>query len=123
MTPKQKAILSKYRRRLKTAFADALTTMTEPGHQRDWFVSYLSDVLATCNELRAKTVNGKRLSSLLSKSPSGVIRRLIRNTCNRDRKTRSRWAAALVAAYNAGVSPEKLGPWLRQGGGVSGRAR
>jgi hypothetical protein len=123
MTPKQQTILSKYRRRLQTVFDDALATMTEPGHARNWFVPYLREVLAAYNELRAKTVNGKRLSSVFSKNPRHAIQKLIGKTSNRDRKTRSRWAAALVAAYNAGVSPEKLGPWLRRGGGVSGRAR
>lgn len=123
MTPRQKEILLKYRSRLKSNFADALATMTEPGHARTWFVPYLCAVLATYNELKGKTVNGKRLSSLISKSSAGAIRKLIGKTCNRDRKTRSRWAAAVDAAYNAGVTPEKLGPWLRQGGGVSGRAR
>jgi hypothetical protein len=123
MTQKQKEHLSEYRRRLKTAFADALAKMTEPGHARNWFVPYLCKVLATYNESRTKTVDGKRLSSVISKNPRRAIRKLIGKTSNRDRKTRSRWAGALVGAYSAGVSPEKLGPWLRQGGGVSGRAR
>jgi hypothetical protein len=123
MTPKQKETLSKYRGRLKTAFAHALATMTEPGHARNWFVPYLSEVLATYNEIRTKSVDGKRLSSVVSKSSRRAIRKLISKSSNRDRKTRSRWAAALDAAYKAGVPPEKLGRWFRQGGGLSGRAR
>jgi hypothetical protein len=122
MTRKQRARLSKYRRQLETVFADGLTEMSEPGHARIWFVPYLRAVLATYIESRTRTVNGKRLSSLLSKNPRRAIRKLIKDTSNRDRKTISRWAAALDAAFSAGVSPEKLGPWLRRGGGVSGRA-
>ena len=122
-TRRQEKILSKYRRRLKTAFADGVIKMSKPGHARTWFIPYLRSVLATYIESRARTVNGKRLSSLISKSSRGALRNLIGETCNRDRKTRSRWATALDAAYNAGVQPDQLERWLRRGGGVSGRAR
>ena len=123
MTQKQKETLSKYRRRLQTVFNDALATMTETGHARTWFVPYLAEVLAAYIEARTKKVEGKRLSSVISKNSRRAIRKLINKSSNRDRKTRSRWAAAVDAAFSAGVTPEKLGPWLRDGGGVSGRAR
>src|SRR5450759_788312 len=113
MTQRQKEILSKYRHQLKTVFADGVTKMSEPGHARTWFVTYLRAVLATYIDSRTRTVNGKRLSSVLSKNPRRAIQKLIKNTSNRDRKTRSRWAAALDAAYGAGVPPEKLERWFR----------
>ena len=123
MTPRQKEILSKYRHQLKTVFADGVTKMSEPGHARTWFVTYLRAVLATYIDSRTRTVNGKRLSSVLSKNPRRAIQKLIKNTSNRDRKTRSRWAVALDAAYNADVQPDQLERWFRDGGGVSGRVR
>ena len=121
-TAKQQARLSKYHHQLEVVFADGLKKMSEPGHARTWFVPYLRAVLATYIQTRTRTVNGKRLSSLISRSPRGAFQKLIKNTSNRDRKTRSRWAAALDAAYNAGVQPNQLERWLRLGGGVSGRA-
>lgn len=122
MTPKQKENLSEYRRKLKLAFTDALATMTEPGRARNWLYSYLREVLAAYLETTTRNVDGKRLSSVISKNPRRAIQKLIAKSSNRDRKTRSRWAAALDNAYKAGVPPEKLERWFRNGGGVSGRA-
>ena len=122
-TQKQREILTEYYRRLKKTFSSALATMTEPGHNRTWLIPYLADVLAAYLETKNKKVDGKRLSSVISKNPRRAIQKLIAKSSNRDRKTRSRWAAALDNAYKTGVPPEKLESWFRRGGGVSGRAR
>jgi len=123
MTPKQTEILAKHRSRLQTSFADALTALTTPGQARGWFIRYLGDILATYTKLRARRVNGSRLSNVVAKGSRGAIKKLINKTCNRDRRTKSRWAAAVHAAYKAGIAPDEFADWLAKGGGVSGRAR
>jgi len=66
---------------------------------------------------------GDAVGLFLNNCAEFAIQKLIAKSSNRDRKTRSRWAAALDNAYKAGIPPEKLERWFRDGGGVSGRAR
>jgi hypothetical protein len=69
-----------------------------------------------------QTVNGRALSRALGKNPRDALFKLLK-TGKRDSKTRSRWAAALANAHKSDVSPKELPKWLKNGGGVAGRAR
>ncbi len=121
MTPAQRQALRPYRKKLQQALAEAAATATTPGNARTWFVPYLAAVLTTYRKLTRQSVNGKTLSKAVAKNPRNAFFKLLKSS-NRDPKTRSRWAAALVHAYESNVSPEQLSKWLKKGGGVSGRA-
>jgi hypothetical protein len=122
MTPAKKKVLSRYRKKLRLALAEAAPTATTPGKARTWFVPYLAAVLRVYRKLTSQTVEGRVLSRALAKNPRDAIFKLLK-TSKRDSKTRSRWAAALANAHKSDVSPEELAKWLKKGGGVAGRAR
>lgn len=108
---------------LQKVFADSVLLATVKGRARTWQVPYLQAVQETFEDLRQQRVGGVRVSQGLAASRLGAILALIKQSSNRDRRTRSRWAAAVHAAHRAGVSPSELPKWLSEGGGVSGRAR
>jgi len=122
MTSEQRLAIRPYREALKHSFSDALLRAGEPGQARIWFVPFLAKALGTFYELRQRRIDGRRLSKALAKLPRDAFLSLLKAT-NRDAKTRSRWAATLDAAFRLGVTPSDLSKWLRQGGGVAGRAR
>jgi hypothetical protein len=122
IAPKRQKLLLKHCRRLQKVFDETLLTTIKSGHARTWFVPYLAEVLSTYIELAAMTANGKQVKGL-PKNRRRAIRKLIRKSGRRDRRTNSRWATALAEAARTGVTPESLNEWLRTGGGVSGQAR
>jgi hypothetical protein len=114
--------LRPYRRRMKKAVRRALRNLAVPGNARTWFVSILVEALKIYHELRAIRLRQRPLSKALGKQPREVFSALLKAS-GRDRRTRSRWAAALENAVEAGVPPGDLAEWSREGGGVSGRAK
>lgn len=122
MTPARRQALRSYRKKLEKAFAEAAAAATTPGKARTWFVPYLAALLRVYRKLTTQTVDGRALSRALGKNPRDAFFKLLK-TSNRDPKTRSRWAAALANAHKSDVSPEDLPKWLKQDGGVAGRAR
>lgn len=108
---------------LQKVFTNCVRSATIEGRARTWQVPYLQAVQETFEDLRQQRVGGVRVSQDLAASRLGAILALIKQSSNRDRRTRSRWAAAVHAAHRAGISPSELPKWLSDGGGVSGRAR
>jgi hypothetical protein len=108
---------------LQQAFLDSALLATVTGHARTWWMPYLQAVLENFLALRQHRVGGQRVSLTLDPKRIGAIQKLIKNSSNRDRRTRSRWAAAVHAAHRAGIDPAELPRWLAEGGGISGRAR
>jgi hypothetical protein len=122
MTPAEKQVLRKVRRRLKAAFKDCIRSAVVPGNARVWFVPYLAEVLRAYDLLREAQPDGRRVTKTLGHRRRARFIKLLRKSCNRDGKTISRWAATLTNAKRSNISPEDFKKWLNGGGGVSGRA-
>jgi hypothetical protein len=122
MRDARKRTLHPFRRRIKKVVRRSLRNATAQGNARTWFVPILVETLAVFLDLQRITFRRRRLSRVLGKRPREVLYALLK-VSRRDRKTRSRWAAALANAVASGISPGDLAEWLRKGGGVSGRAK
>lgn len=123
MTGEQKAHLKAVKEHLQAEFEAALETMSEPGSSRTWFLPYLCELLRAYNKLRETKISGKRLTKAIGSSHRERFLKLIKRTTNRDPKTCSRWAAAMANAIKEGIDPDDLEDWLKDGGGIAGRAR
>jgi len=121
MTPAHKQALRPYRKKLERAFSEAAAAATTPGKQRTWYVSFLQSVLQTYDSLTTHMVEGRPLSRALARDPRHAFYKLLK-VSGRDPKTRSRWAAVLLHAWQLGIQPKDLPRWLEQGGGAAGRA-
>lgn len=122
MTPGQKEALGPYRKRLKAAFEQARPNAAVSGRARVWPVPYLAEVLKVYDELTNVRVDDRRLSRVLAKDPRTAILKLLKKSCDRNLKMKSRWAAALANAHQSRITPQQLSTWLRSGGGIAGRA-
>jgi hypothetical protein len=107
---------------MKKAVRRALRNLSIPGSARTWFVPILVEALEIYYELQSITLRQRPLSKALGKQPRQVFSALLKKS-GRDRRTRSRWTAALNNAVKAGIASDDLAEWLRKGGGVSGRAK
>lgn len=122
MTSERKKVLQVFIKKLESVFADAALSASKPGETRSWFYRYLAKILKTYTKLKKLEVGGKPLSRALGRNPRAAFVELVRRSSNRDPKTASRWGAALANAYQSGISSEQLPDWLRDHGGVAGRA-
>jgi len=105
--------MSRCQNRVTEKFNNAITNTARVGKARTWFVPVLKMALRSYYDLHG-SCGGIGSRELLGMLLSGI---------DRDRRTKSRWVAALYAAVKGGVRPKDLRDWLKQGGGVSGRSR
>jgi len=123
ITAAQERALNEMYDRLEGAFQKALARGQKPGHARNWMMPYCEQVLRGYNEARRCVVDGVRLTSLIGRTKRSILGELLRRTCNRDVKTRSRWAAMLANAARAKINRADLAQWLAKGGGIAGRSQ
>jgi hypothetical protein len=123
VTEDQRVAIAAVAKELRSAFERAKEAMSSPGNARNWFMPYFRALLRAYYKLRKRSIGGSKLLTEIADDCRGQLLKLIERTTDRDPKTRSRWAAALANAIEAKVKPKKLRAWLKQGGGIAGRAK
>ena len=105
---------------LKRAYATALP---RAGHTREWPYGYVSAVIACYRELRRIRIRGQRLTRALGRTKETILLNLVKRTSDRDNKARSRWCSVAWLAIVDKIEDEAVMAWIRDGGGLAGRAR
>jgi hypothetical protein len=123
LTKKQRKALARVQNRLTTSFKRSLKRMSKAGNARSWMMPYLKDMLAQYRRARKKIIDGSPLTSVLGHHRHDFFAILLRQTSDRDTKTRGRWASAMKNAVKSKIRPADLKGWLNGGGGISGRAK
>jgi hypothetical protein len=123
LTKKQRKALARVEKRLTASFERCLKRMSKAGNARTWMIPYLKKLLAQYRRARKQIIDGARLTSVLGHHRHDFFAILLRQTSDRDTKTRGRWASAMKNAVKSKIRPADLEGWLNGGGGISGRAK
>jgi hypothetical protein len=107
---------------LRKVFKRCAKNATKPGKSTTWYDPYLAAVLEEFYEGEARRKQSGKPARKTIPTIRPAIHNLLKNSCDRDRKMLSRWAAALTHAVLKKVSPTRLAKWLKKKGGVSGAA-
>lgn len=122
MTKAEKRALRPFLARLRRAFEASKARLGSPGHSRTWADPYFAAVLKCARRLRKARLNSARLGDALSGKKRGLLAELVKRTTDRDRNTVHRWSKGLALAWDRKVTSGDLASWLKDGGGISGRA-
>ena len=123
LTKEQRKALARVQKRLTASFERSLKRMSKAGNARTWMMPYLNKMLAQYRRARKKIIDGAPLTSVLGHHRHDFFAILLRRTSDRDAKTRNRWASAMKNAVKSKIRPADLEGWLKDGGGISGRAK
>ena len=117
LTKEQRKALARVEKRLTASFERSLKRVSKAGNARSWMM------LAQYRRARTKIIDGAPLTSVLGHHRHDFFTILLRRTSDRDARTRSRWASAMKNAVKSKIRPADLEGWLKDGGGISGRAK
>jgi hypothetical protein len=123
LTKEQRKALARVEKRLTASFERSLKRVSKAGNARSWMMPYLKKMLAQYRRARTKIIDGAPLTSVLGHHRHDFFAILLKRTSNRDARTRSRWASTMKNAVKSKIRPADLEGWLKDGGGISGRAK
>ena|SRR3569832_1357097 len=120
MTKKQQRALRPFLDTLRKTFQDC---GGQAAQSRTWPYRYLAVLIRTYLEIRQRRVGSKRLSRALGTTKQRILLQLVERTTDRKMKMRSRWCRVAWLAVKKEIQPDGIVDWIRDGGGLAGRAR